>query len=65
MRTSHPKQTKQIQFLNGNLYLRTPSNVADNTYEVVLLGTITTRKGGLTRKDKLRAVAANGDWIDI
>lgn len=33
--------------------------------EVICLGIITTRKGGLTRAEKLQAVARKNEWIKI
>jgi hypothetical protein len=65
MRTNKIKIKKQIQFKNGLLYLKMPSDLGKDTYEIIELGTVLTKKGSLTRQDKIRAVAANGDWIDI
>ena len=35
-----------------------------NTIEIEL-GPISTRKGKLTRKQKLQAVGGNGDWVEV
>jgi hypothetical protein len=50
---------KLVCWRDNKLYLKLP----DGTEEC--LGGIRTRKGGLTRVEKLKAVAANGDWIAI
>jgi len=52
------KIRKEIKFIDGKLYLKIAEDVTE-------LGTIITRKGCLTRQQKLQAVAANGNWITI
>jgi hypothetical protein len=54
-----PKPKKEIRYYRTLLYLR----VGDGGYQV--LGNIHTRLGGLTRAEKLKAVAAKGQWIEI
>lgn len=49
---------KIIRFYNSKLYIL----INDKPTE---LGLITTRKGGLTRAQKLKAVAANGEWVIV
>ena len=58
MLNSSKKVIKFIRFLDNKLYLKEDSKVTE-------LGLITTRKGALTRVEKLKAVAASGEWIEI
>jgi len=58
MLNSKTKIVKQVKFIEGKLYLKVNETVIE-------LGEINTRKGKLTRVQKLRAVAALGEWINI
>lgn len=58
-RTSSPDHKKRIKWDGIILYLKTPDG------KVTLLGSITTRKGGLTRAQKLKAVEHTDNWIEI
>ena len=49
---------KIIKYENEKLFLR-----RDGT--VIELGTILTKRGGLTRKQKLTAVHAQGQWVKV
>lgn len=57
MHKSQAKPTKIIRFSNGHLYRKTEVDIID-------LGTIRS-KCGLTKDQKLKAVAANGEWIEV
>lgn len=52
------KEVKQVRFFKRKLYMKTDDTERE-------LGLITTKQGGLTRQQKLMAVAANGKWITI
>lgn len=54
-----PKTKKHIMFDGKLLYCRLDSKHSET------LGTITTRKGALTREQKLKAVANLGEWVEI
>ena len=58
MTKSSKKVQRYARYIDSSLYLRVDS-------KVTLLGTITTRHGGLTREQKLKAVAADGEWVEI
>jgi len=49
---------KYVKFDSKYLYLKVDGQVR-------LLGPITTRKGALTREQKLRAVARAGEWVEL
>jgi len=49
---------KHVKFDGKHLYLKIDGQVR-------LLGSITTRKGALTREQKLRAVARAGEWVEL
>jgi len=57
MHKSQRKPLKTIRFKDGRLYRKTDIDIID-------LGTIMS-KSGLTRVEKLKAVAANGEWIEV
>jgi len=57
MHKSQAKPRKIIRFFEGRLYRKTETDIID-------LGTILSRNG-LTRVQKLKAVAANGEWIEV
>lgn len=54
-----PKVPKFIRYIEGKLYMRNSDG------KVLELGDIKTRKGALTRVQKLEAVAASGVWVEI
>lgn len=56
------KIQKQIKFAGNKLFLLIRDSSEEKPIE---LGTITTKKGNLTRQQKLKAVAADGDWIQL
>lgn len=60
MRVKGNKPIKFVKYEAGELYLR-----VSNDGKVNLLGSISTRKGGLTREQKLKAVATTGEWVQI
>lgn len=60
MRTRSNKPIKFVKYEAGELHLK-----VSNDGKVNLLGSICTRKGGLTREQKLKAVAAAGEWVQI
>jgi len=49
------------KYENAVLYIK----VEDGETIITELGPIETRRGGLTRRQKLRAVSAQGAWIKI
>ena len=49
---------KYVRFDGRHLYLKIDGRVR-------LLGTINTRKGALTREQKLKAVARAGEWVEL
>ena len=49
---------RYVKFDGEHLYLKVNN-------EIRKLGTILTRKGGLTREQKLKAVANTGEWIKL
>jgi len=56
--TASRDSERYIRFADGVLYLKVDDKIRK-------LGSILTRKGALTREQKLKAVAANGEWVRI
>lgn len=52
------KTPKQIRYDGLNLWKK-------QNGDTILLGPITTKKGNLTRAQKLKAVANTGEWIEV
>jgi hypothetical protein len=52
------KPTKEIKYEDDLLYMKCGQTV-------IILGKINTRKGNLTRTQKLKAVQYNGEWVVI
>ena len=57
MHKSQARPKKIIRFFNGHLYRKLEVDIID-------LGTIRS-KCGLTKDQKLAAVSANGEWIEV
>ena len=54
------KQEKFLRFYRHNLYLKVNSDGIEQK-----LGDVKTREGNLTHEQKLRAIAAKGEWIKL
>lgn len=52
------RNSKWIRYDGLNLWIKQDGNT-------ILLGPITTKKGNLTRAQKLKAVANTGEWIEV
>ena len=59
-----PKEKNRERFAkyeNAVLYIK----VEDGETTITELGPIETRRGGLTRRQKLKAVAGQGEWVKL
>jgi len=59
---STPKLVRYVRFENGILFLKA---IRDGKRTEEELGSVITRKGHLTHREKLAAVNAAGEWVKI